>query len=798
VLSVGVRARKLARELAVAPGRTLAMIVAVAAGGIAVGSSLGAYTILGREIQRSYRETHPASATFELEHSISRERVEAVRQRPEVVEAEAHATVLAQVDVSGERRAMLLFVVDDFDGMRVGRVFREPGAPSPPLGTMLVERSALRVLDAQVGDAPTVRMPNGEAHAIEIAGVVHDPGLAPATMEQTGYGYVTPETLAWLGETHGLDELRVVLRDPDADRAAIEADAARVAQWLERSGDVVREVRVPPPRMHPHERQMRTILAMLSIFAGLALLLAAVLVASIVAARLAKDTHEVGVLKAIGARTSQVALGASASVLVVSTTAAAIALPVSLAVAPRWAETLAAMLNFDLASRDVGPLVPLTTLVATVLLPWIVSAVPIARASRTTVRMALDAAVAAPRPPPAWAGRLGAGLGPTWTLALRGTLRRRAWLVATLAQLAIGGAIFVTAIGLSDAWDAWADEVEVTRHYDVEVLLHTDAPALDMSEALRSATDARRVEAWGAAASAVVSPLGVPIARTYPDGGHGSFRVLAPPAEQTLVDLPVLRGRALGADDREATVLNELAVGLTGCDVGDTVQIAVDGHRVAWRVVGVVREVGSPATAYTSAGELGSVLGSPGGARLFRIALQDGAPPPGRSRAIEATLAARGAAIERVTPREMLRTAIGEHVGILVAALVALALMMMLVGALGLASSTATQLVERTREIGVLRAIGATRANVIATVVLEGALVGVASACLGVLCSLPATAGLARLMGSLSFGTPLPFVIAPGAIATWTLGVLAVSLLASALPGWVATRTTVRDALDTV
>ena len=788
--SVRVRLRKVLRELALAPGRTLAMTIAVAAGGIAVGASLGAYAILSREIQRSYQETIPASASFELESDASSALVDAVRARPGVVSAERRRTVLAQVEVGEARHPMLLFVIPDFEHIHVARVFPERGERVPPLGTMLVERSALRVLGAEPGDARTVHMPGGAVRSLSISGVVHDPGLAPAWMEQTGYGYVTPETLAWLGETGGLDELRVVLAA--SERPEIEAASAELTHWLEANGGRVHEVRVPPPRMHPHERQMRTILAMLSTFAVLALALAAVLVASIVAARVRRDTHEIGILEAIGARTSQIALGLSAGVALVSASAALVALPVSWAMAPRMATQLATMLNFDLASADLGIAVPLVTLCATLLLPLLVSAFPIARASRITVREALDAAVRAPPASSVLGARLLAGVGPTIALAVRGTLRRRGWLLATLAQLGLGGATFVTAIGLTDAWGAWTDEVEATRRYDVEVLLHDDVPAGDTSAALAQAVHATRVEAWGEAAAALISPLGVPIARTYPDGGHGSFRVLAPPPAQQLVDLPIVRGRSLSGDEHGVVVLNQLAAALTGTDVGDEVAIAVEGRRVAWRVIGVAREVGSPATAYVSPSE----LGTPDEARLFRVALSPDASRAVAIQRIEATLDRRGAVMERITPREMLRTAIGEHVGILVVALVALALMMMLVGALGLAAATTTQLVERTREIGVMRAIGATRRDVVTTVVLEGAIVGLVSALLGVLLSLPATAGLAQLMGSLSFGTPLPFVIAPRAIAEWTVGVLAVSFVASVVPAWLATKTTVRDALN--
>jgi hypothetical protein len=61
-----VRLTRVLRELRLATGRTLAMVAAVAVGTIAVGTTLGAYGILSREISRSYRDTVPASATIEL------------------------------------------------------------------------------------------------------------------------------------------------------------------------------------------------------------------------------------------------------------------------------------------------------------------------------------------------------------------------------------------------------------------------------------------------------------------------------------------------------------------------------------------------------------------------------------------------------------------------------------------------------------------------------------------------------------------------------------------------------------
>src|SRR5204862_1351595 len=163
---------------------------------------------------------------------------------------------LGRMRVGDDWFPILLFVVDDFRDVRTNAVTRISGAWPPPAGTMLIERTAQVTMRAGEGGRVIVKTPHGQPRAITISGIVHDPGLAPARQEQEGYGYITLETLHFLGESAGFDELRIRV----GDERQSESIARRVAVFLQSAGYPVDEVQIPPPRRHPHQSQMQAIL----------------------------------------------------------------------------------------------------------------------------------------------------------------------------------------------------------------------------------------------------------------------------------------------------------------------------------------------------------------------------------------------------------------------------------------------------------------------------------------------------------------------------------------------------------
>ena len=106
-----------------------------------------------------------------------------------------------------------------------------------------------------------------------------------------------------------------------------------------------------------------------------------------------------------------------------------------------------------------------------------------------------------------------------------------------------------------------------------------------------------------------------------------------------------------------------------------------------------------------------------------------------------------------------------------------------------------TNVLERTREIGVMRAIGASDGAVLRIVVVEGVIIGMISWFIGAALAFPIGAGLSTAVGRVLFSTPLPYVFSVSGVVTWFVIVAVLAGVASFLPAWNASRLTVREVL---
>jgi putative ABC transport system permease protein len=101
---------------------------------------------------------------------------------------------------------------------------------------------------------------------------------------------------------------------------------------------------------------------------------------------------------------------------------------------------------------------------------------------------------------------------------------------------------------------------------------------------------------------------------------------------------------------------------------------------------------------------------------------------------------------------------------------------------------------ESTREIGVMRAIGASNGSLYLIFITEGIVVGLISWFLGALIAYPIALGLTwSLQTAISF--PLTFAFSPAGVVAWLAFVIVISVLASLLPAYRAARVSVAEAI---
>jgi putative ABC transport system permease protein len=805
---------KLIRDVNRTRSRIALMVVALTISLVAFGTILYTRAIVGQQIGINYLSTNPASATLILNRGLSPDQLDAVRARPGIVDATLRTQVTLQMETeSGNLLAdpLQLFIAAPDDPMRVARYPVTQGIWPPPAGSVLLERNALTFLHKKVGDSVIVRAPTGKAVSLRIAGIVHDTSLAPAYEEQKGYGYVAPATLALLGREPVLDELKIVVADragqtaPSADRNTIVAASRDLAAWLKRTGGVrVEQVEVPPPGQHPHQGQMNALLMAVLAFGALSLLLSSVLVATMVNGLLTQQIPQIGVLKAIGASSGRVLSMYLLMTLVVAGAATAIAFVPGVVLGRAYTGLLLdAMLNMDATSYAVPWWTYAAVIAAGVGLPLLVAVVPLVKASRATVREAIDEVGIGGKG--LASTRLDAllsrarGIDRTLLMGLRSMFRRRARLLLTVGLLAAAGGLFMSGLNAVAGIQAVPGLLASEQRWDVETRLDQPAPATTLTSLVARVPHVTHVETWSTAPAGIQYPGQIAVTHTYPDQGHGSVSVTAVPMETVLNPPRVLEGRWLRPGNTDSLVLNQLARAntLPGARVGDTIQLAVGGRLTTWHVVGVVEELfAGTCPCVTSAG-FEAATGRSDQANMLRIVTDrhDSATRTAVAEAAERQLANAGIGVGSSQPVDWLGFVADGHLYALVTVFLAIATVMGVVGLIGLGSTMSANVLERTREFGVMHAIGAPASAVRRIVVAEGIFMALASC----LVAIGLTAGLTEALdagtGNLMMSASLPYRFSGVALVVWVTAIVLGAALATLAPAVRASRLTVREAL---
>src|SRR5207253_1526423 len=242
-------------------------------------------------------------------------------------------------------------------------------------GEVLIEQASRSVTRAGVGDRIRVKTADGVEQSLRIAGTVHAAGLAPGWMDHHVAAFVRS------GFAVEPSRLLVIVAGDRTNLAHIREVAAGVRSLLEARGVKVTGVEIPPPGRHPHADQMATFLFLLGTFGALTLALSAVLVATMIHALLSEQVRQVGMMKAIGATTRQIAALYLVQVSLLALAALAIGMPLGFVAGRGYVGFSSRILNATIRSNAVPAWAIAAQLAAGLLVPLPVAAGPVLRAA---------------------------------------------------------------------------------------------------------------------------------------------------------------------------------------------------------------------------------------------------------------------------------------------------------------------------------------------------------------------------------------------------------------------------------
>ena len=427
---------------------------------------------------------------------------------------------------------------------------------------------------------------------------------------------------------------------------------------------------------------------------------------------------------------------------------------------------------------------------------------PISRATRRTVRESLNDYGVSSKEFGTYGldvvlSKLG-GLDRTLILALRNAFRRRSRMILTLSLLGIAGAMFMASLNVKTAWEYFVASSAKDRGYDLELRLDHSVPTVSLLAAISGAEGVGKVEPWSLAKASVARPDGLTVMRTYPDGGHGNLEIRSMPEPGSLDHLVFLEGRPPAQGEIDEVLLNQSARTLLGDPhAGDVLRLTVEGHSASYRIAGIVRQIVTPPAVFVSGSGFSAATRTSSQTNAVRISTTCHTPEAiaATSAAVEARLLDYDIHIALSISETQVGGAVGGHVKILIVSLIVMSMLMATVGLLGLASALGSNVAERPREFGIMRTIGGTISVVIRNVLAEGVFTGLVSIALSIVLALPLAIGIGKLVGTLSFGLPLPFMQSWTALGLWSAFIVFGTAGASLVPALRASRLTIRQTL---
>jgi putative ABC transport system permease protein len=796
---IGPRWRKVLRDLWVSKTRTILVVVSVAVGVFSIGMVAGSQQILFRDLRESWLAASPSSATLFTE-PFDDSLVETVRKLPGVGWAEGRRIVNTRVKVGEEWKDLQLIAVKDFGDIRLNRFTPELGAYPPRDRELLVERASLDWVGAGPGKTLTIELPSGKLRSMPLVGTVHDITQPQSSFTGRGSAYVTFETLDWLGEPRDFDRLDFVVSEKPLDEAHIKDVLNVVVDKVERSGREVFFTRVPTPGEHPSTQYVQPMVLLLGVLGVLALFMSGFLVINTISALLKQQTRQIGVMKAIGASQGAITwmyllMGGLFGVM-----ALVIGIPLGYLGAMAFTQFMASFINFDIIRFNIPAWVFGLQIVIGLVVPLLAALYPVIRGTRITVREAMtDYGIADSRSPNAdskdsaarrrFSSLQSAILTRPQLISLRNAFRRRGRVALTAITLILAGSTFMAVLSLRASLDRTFDEAFKFENYDVEVTFDRPYRIERIQEEALAVPGVTVAETWGSAAGR----------RKRADGTFSdNIRIAAPPAGTVMIAPQIVAGRWLLPEDEDAIVVNsEVLANEKDLKVGDRVTLRIGGRESDWTIVGAVKGLFAAATAYTNYDHFSRVVRAADQAGSVRVQtrVHSAAFQNEVAAALEGHYTGIGMNVSSTTSVADVRSRTSTGAQILVVFMTIMALLLAFVGGLGLMGTLSLNTLERTREIGVMRAVGAANGTVRGMVILEGMVIGLASWAIAALISYPFGKALSDAVGIAFGGLAFSFAYSAIGLVLWLVIMAVLSIISSLLPAWNASRLTVREVL---
>lgn len=785
--------------------RSWLSIISMAAGVFCVGTLFGMIDLQLSRMDTAHRQSHPSHISMILRQDANVTLLRKIHALPGVagVDRMTQMTVRFRLPGSNDWQMGTLVMRPNYS-RQFYDVSRLQAGNWPGMDSVAIENLSASYAEINIGDQVEFETNQGP-QALTIGGIVRHPFVKPPKFGGQLHFFADAETAKQFDVPADSFRQLLVQVDPPYSVGKARELAGDIRSLLSRNGIEVNVTLLQDPQKHWGRPFMAGINGVLQIMALVALALACVLIFNTVSAHIAQQTDQIGVMKALGARTSAIACLYLSETLVLALLAILLALPAALIAAYVSSCQLLALFNIACHDFVYSWRAIVYMVVGGLLTPLLAAIMPVLRGVAVTVRVAiasyglggdfgrsrLDRLIE----------RFGMRFLPTLYAAALGNLfRRKARLLLTQSVLIIAGATFLLLASLIASLNLTLDNEMSRSRYAVRLGFSADQAMAKVADVVAEVDAAAIFEAW-LRLPLDLSKKGVALQQQ----GSLGVQLMALPAASRMYKPRIEEGRWFQADDagQRVLVISVDTAKLNGIRPGDEIEGRLGSLLQTWRVIGTYRWLAGSnyvvEPVYAPLETMSPLIGRQGYASFALLAgtVDNLADESGYLKRLRQSFEVRGIKLDvyttlgKLEQRQFARNQFRPVIG----TLFGLAAMIAAVGGIGLSGTLAIGVLQRRREIGVLRAIGAPSSAVFRLFLLEGLLHGVVAWLISVPLAYVAAKPVAVKLGKTMLGMELDFAFDLQAVFYWLGIVLLLAWVASYWPARKAARLTVRNSL---
>jgi len=803
------RWRKVLHDLFDNKGRTLLVVFSIAVGVFSIGVISGAYEIISNDMGISYSANQPANIELRMSN-FDDDVLASIKNQRDVKVAEARRIFNIRVRVPGTEKwtTLDMTAIPSFEKNAINLLTPVAGASVPNKREVLLEQDALEDLDVGLGGLLEFQLPDGSTKLLPVTGIVQDTASGAGDFLASPYGYVTMETLPYLGQPNRYNRAFVIVTGNGDDIDHVRQVAADLKDKIEKGDTLVARMRFSETHTHPLADTINAVLGILLALGILIVFLSSSLIANTLNALLTQHLRHIGVMKLIGGQRKQVFRMYITLIMAFGVLALLIAIPLGGQGAYGLSLFIAGKMNFNLLGYRIVPIALVIQVLVGLIVPLIAGLAPVRNGSQITVLRALSGDLAEDEIQFEdgemrlnWFDRMqvklaailaarGLHIPRPFIISLRNTFRRKSRLGLTLLTLTMGGAIFIAVFNVRVSLHQYI--AQIGKYFAADVSIDFDQPyrLREIEQKVMQIDGVERVEGWQFISGELLDEH---------TNVLENINVFGPPANSNLIVPSLVSGRWIRESDIRKLAISEGSLKyLPGLQPGDYIKLKIDGREEEWQVVGIFQFIDREGVlAYAPYEYISHVNDLANRSYSFRLVTREHNRQYQDTKAEELDKYFRENGYKvRVAQagRATLDTAV-ESLDILVVFLLIMAILTAIVGSMGLTGTMGMNVLERTREIGITRAIGADDRAVIRTVIAEGIVIGTISFIMAIVVSIPISYGLSWIISIAIFQSSITTVFTFTGYLIWFGLVLVLSTVASILPARNAARLTIREVL---